>query len=226
MAGRRLKRIDILWLVLALLLHSTLLLVQVDEPSESSEKRHSISVSMDIQAQEDPEPAQPEPYLSPPDLTPPDQPLPDQPPPDRSPVNSDKPPPTPVAEAPREAEPLQPQQPIAEKPSTPKTAAHLLLDASEFQFAVPESDQARELGVYEKSPLPPNWKPSLKLENNMFTGRTGSGKTEIVDQWQSADGAYNVVVKTPSGKTLCGHTQPRTRIGSMEEPVVMWRICD
>ena len=209
--ARRIKSVEGLWLFLALLLHLLLLIVPFNQPPKPPEVAETISVVMDIQSKQ-------QLYSEPVER--------DLPPPIEQPSSSQEEQSQPAPLATREVEQSEPEPSVVERPSTSVTAAQLLLGVSELKFEPPASDEKRQLGDAESVELPANWLPTLKLEDNLFTGKTGSGKAEIMDQWKSTDGAYNVIVKTPSGKTFCGHAPPQQRISSLEEPVVVWRSCD
>lgn len=222
MTSRRLKARDSLWLFLALLLHLAFLLVPPGKPLNPVTTPPSISVLLDIQTISQPDSESP---VAEQDL--PEDSAQSQPPDTTQPVAQNQQ----VTSQSTTPSPSEDQQVISkltsdESSPTNVTTAQLLLSVSELEFAPQSTEPKRQLGDTESVPLPANWSAGLKLEENLFDDKMVSGKAEVVDQWSSADGSFNMIVKAPNGKTFCGHAQPRNRISSMEARVVMWKSCD
>ncbi|MFC1720590.1 hypothetical protein ACFL00_05605, partial [Pseudomonadota bacterium] len=103
--------------------------------------------------------------------------------------------------------------------------ATLLDSASRLEWSFPKARQKRQLGVHQPQEIPENWRPSIRMEDNLFDGMTVPGKTEVVDEWLANDGSYNVVINTPSGETLCGSKQAWDPMNPMLEHLTLFRKC-
>jgi hypothetical protein len=206
MTNHRLKAVDGLWLGIALALHLALLLVPVNIPPELSPTTETLTVTVTLDTRSK-------------DVPPIDQPVKYQPEinPERRPQS--------VPQEPQDVQQLDPLLFSAQDLSAPITTAQLLRSVRHLKPPQPESEKALELGTFRAPPLPANWLPSLKIDDNLFNGTVTSGGSEIVDQWGGADGRYNVVVKTSTGHTLCGQAQAWSPMNPLEEHVTMWRSC-
>lgn len=204
MTNRRLKAVDGLWLGIALAFHSALLFVPISVPPELSPATETLTVTLDTRSR---------------DVPPVDQPVKYQPE-----INPDKRPQS-VPQKPQDVQSLVPLLVSAQDLSEPITTAQLLRSVSYLKPPQPESEKALELGAFRAPPLPANWLPSLEIDDNLFSGTVTSAGSEIVDQWGGADGRYNVVVKTSTGRKLCGQAQAWSPMNPLEEHVTMWRSC-
>jgi hypothetical protein len=131
---------------------------------------------------------------------------------------------TPLTELPAPPEPItiesSPREPLA------ATTTALLLDsASRFKWPAVEQDESRQLGKIVPQPVPENWRPPIVVEDNLFNGMILPTRTETVDRWLAADGSHNVVLNTPSGKTLCGRGRPWDPMNPELEPVMTFWEC-
>lgn len=212
MTNRRLKAVHGLWLGIALLLHSALLLVPIHIPPEVPPAAEIITVTLATQSNAEPPGDQP--VKKQPEITP--ETIPE--------INPEKKPLS-VASEPKDSQLVESLQ--LSTPALPKsvTTAQLLRSVSHLKLPLPEKEKPLELGAFMAPPLPANWSPGLKIEDNLFSGSVASAGSEIVDQWGDAGGRYNVVVKTSSGHTLCGQTQAWSSMNPLVEPVMMWRSC-
>lgn len=90
----------------------------------------------------------------------------------------------------------------------------------------PQTKPVRRLGVNYARPLPDHLsKPVLPWEPTIFDELYAPVTTEILDQWQQADGTMMVVMRTPSGHTLCGRKAPWDPANPLYEPVPMFHKC-
>ena len=221
MTNRRLKAINGLWLGVALLLHSALLLVPISTPSGPAPVTEIVSVTLVAQSIINPPRDEPLKHQSEPipetiaeTIAETDQEIiPEREPP----LTASRP------KSPQQVDPLLPSTPVLSKSIT---TAQLLRSASNLKLPLAEKEKSLELGAFRAVTLPGNWSPSLKMEDNLFNGRVALAVTKIVDQWVYIGGGYNAVVKTRSGHTLCGQAQPWSPMNPLLEPVVMWRNCD
>jgi len=197
----RLKRRDMLWLGVAVLLHASLLLIPMRHPPSTTEVTPLISVSL----------------IAPPvelQLL------------DELPLQQG----LPLAEKSLPVEPPIPAEPPAQddspaEPLMPVTTALLLHSASRFKWPAIKKRDSRQLGVFSAQPIPDNWRPRITVEDNLFNGMVLPTKTEIVDRWLAADGTHNVVLNTSSGDTLCGRAQPWTPMNPLLEPIMTFWKC-
>ena len=204
MTNRRLKTVDGLWLGIALLLHSLLLLVPINIPPELPPVPEIITVTLDIQSKAEPPVDQPVKY--------------------QSEINPEKKPKS-VTPEPKDSQQVDPLLFSTHVLSKSITTTQLLRSVSHLKLPRPEREKPLDLGTFRVPPLPANWSPSLKTDDNLFNGKIASAGSEIVDQWGEAGGRYNVVVKTSSGHTLCGQVQAWSPMNSLKEHVTMWRSC-
>lgn len=110
--------------------------------------------------------------------------------------------------------------------TTVLTTRHLRNQLREFDFPVPVKPK-RRLGVAYSAPLPDRLtKPVLPWEPTIFDELYAPASTEILDQWQQADGTVMVVMRSPSGHTLCGSKAPWNPANPLFEPVPMFRECN
>ena len=205
----RFKPVDYLWLGVALLVHTMLLLIPFNMPDELDPIPANITVTFanppKAVSQED-QPIEPQVAAQQPDITPekkPDSIIP---------------------------EPMEPQvsEPLpATTQTVPKTvsAAQLLHSAAEFSLSVPEKEKPLTLGAFKAPPLPANWSSSITMEENLFDGTVALTSPEVMDEWVDVSGGYNMVVKTQSGRTLCGRAQAWNSMNPLQEHVMMWGPC-
>jgi hypothetical protein len=128
----------------------------------------------------------------------------------------------------------QPGAPVADDEVPPEelpSAAFLLhsRDDGSWTISVPE-DKGRNLGEPALYTMPSNWRKGagakyFNPEENLFDGMVAPAKVEIVDRWLAADGSQNVVIKTPSGHTLCGRAEWSDPMRPLVEKVMMFRPC-
>ena len=71
-----------------------------------------------------------------------------------------------------------------------------------------------------------NWtEPLLPPFSGPFSEDFAPLEEEILDQWQERDGTRNVVIRTPSGHTLCGRLEAWNPLNPLLEPIAMYRLC-
>jgi hypothetical protein len=147
-------------------------------------------------------------------------------PPGESPEPVPEPAPDPLPEvAAQEAPALPLESEPAPEPESPPSTAVLLQSAADRKWRAPAEDSTRRLGVFVPQDVPPNWKPSITLDENLFDGMTVPRQVRVVDRWISPDGAYNVVVNMPNGDTLCGRGQAWDPMQPLIEHVVQFASC-
>jgi hypothetical protein len=109
--------------------------------------------------------------------------------------------------------------------TTVLTTRDLRNQLKEFELPVPVKSK-RRLGVAYSTPLPDRLtKPVLPWEPTIFDELYAPASTEILDQWQQPDGTVMVVMRSPSGHTLCGSKAPWNPANPLFEPVPMFREC-
>ncbi|MBT8047492.1 MAG: hypothetical protein HKN57_01935 [Xanthomonadales bacterium] len=199
---------DVMWLVVAVLFHASLLLVPLYRSDPPGRPDALLTVSLLAPTADQTlisEPQEPEAQV-------------------------------PAPAPPRPAsEPEAPEKPdesefVAEReePSAVNDAistARLIDSASRFKWFLPEKQENRTLGVPVPRRIPDNWRPLITVGENRFNGMTAPVSTEIVDRWVAADGSHNVVIDTPGGKTLCGRARAWDPMNPLIEPVMMFRTC-
>jgi hypothetical protein len=193
------------WLLLAVLLHSSLLLIpmQRGQPPAQALQRLTVSLQGTVRPQEvDPEPT-----------------LPEQSVPPAAPALRD-------AAAPADVKPKPPDSPAAPASLPPAlSAAHLFDLASRQEWNLKSPPDTRDLGAFRPQPLPDNSRRGMPLEANRFDGMIAPDQVEVVDRWLAADGSHNVVINTPSGDTYCGRAEAWSPLNPLFEPIMMWRPC-
>ena len=82
------------------------------------------------------------------------------------------------------------------------------------------------LGVASHKPLPANLsEPVLAYIPTVFDRYYAPLETEILDNWQQADGTRMMVMRTTSGHTLCGRIAPWDPANPLLEPVPLFYSC-
>jgi hypothetical protein len=123
---------------------------------------------------------------------------------------------------PLESRPSAPPPDPAEAPPLPDLSTARLLDlAHRRRWALPEDNEARRLGA-----------PATEvLRRGRGTGQaSGEGPAmaaglQIMDRWFAADGSQNVLIRTPSGRVICGRTEAWDPMRPLVEQVRMLRDC-
>ena len=209
--NRQLKAADYLWAGVALLTHGALLFIPFSMPDEVAPKSETISVTFVTPPQV--EPAEEKPVESQLATTQPDI----------------KPENKPASVTPEPTEPQeQVPEPLLDKiHALPKSVstARLLQRAADFNLSTAVKDKPLTLGAFSAPPLPSNFAPSLTKDDNLFDGKIAMIGSEVVDEWVDASGGYNVRVKLPSGRVLCGQAQPYSSMNPLVEHVTMWQSC-
>ena len=206
-AGMRLGRRDALWLAVAVSFHAVLLLIPLRQALQVPENSRKLSVSL---------------------LTAPGkwealrEVLPTARPMEQPPAGG-----VPGPAVPEIRAPLQPESPeSAPRQSGTEASAAILIDSlNRIDWPSRGEDGRRRLGVFKPQPIPHNWRPSIKVEDNRFDGMAVPAVTGIVDRWLAADGSHRVVVNTPRGETLCGRAQAWNPMQPLIEPVMSWWKC-
>ena len=204
----RLGRRDAAWLVIAMLVHCSLLLLPLHHRTSEPASTQVLSVSLlKPQVRE----ALPEPPL--PEMT----------------VREESPPlqsipPRETARIPAAPTP-DPVQDDIEEPRTRTSTARLVDSANQMKWSLSEKPADRKLGVHVPQEIPDNWLPLIVVEDNRFNGMTIPATTEVVDRWLAADGSHNVVINTPTGETLCGRAQAWNPMNPLVETLMMFGKC-
>lgn len=204
----RLKRQDAVWLSIALLVHSALLLIPLQRVSTVPESVSEISVEL-LATRMGKTAAEPG-RNTPVDV--------------KKPATEERYPQTETMQQPAEPQP-EPARDSAEKEQNLRTTARLLESASRLKWSFPEKSAGRQLGKPPAQTIPDNWRPRISVEDNLFNGMTVPATIEVVDRWLAADGSQNVVINTPGGETLCGRANARDPMNPLIEPVMMYRKC-
>jgi hypothetical protein len=117
-----------------------------------------------------------------------------------------------------------PPVPVPRQETTPPprlpSAGDMLEAARQPKWILP-AEPARRLGEF----VPPAPPPTITTRENRFSDAYAPAETEIVDRWLAADGSHNVVIRTPSGMTLCGRALPWNPMEPLVEHVMMFRRC-
>jgi hypothetical protein len=211
---RRLKATDLVWLGIAVLLHSVLLLIPYSIPAPPA-RPEAVKVTIEMTQIEEAEPApklpQEEPLVSP-ELLPLPKPLSHEPLPTSERTEAEF----------AVVEELEKEQADETRPIG---TAILLHSASAMKWAAKEEVQPRHLGIHYPVPQPENWRPSLTQEDNSFNDMMVPARTEVVDHWLAADGSRNVVINTTTGHTICGRGQAWNPMQPLVAHVMMFRPC-
>ena len=175
----------LLWfLAIALLLHAALLLIPAYKPNSPA----AGPTAVEIRLVHEPPPALPATIKIP-------KPVPVLQPKVTGPDQSGTPPPT-VTE---HTEP---------EPTTVVTTARLLDIVSNLEWKERE-DRPTRIARSVSSEFYTNMiKPILALEFNLFDEWILPVKTEIMDRWLDPAGVHRVVIRVPTGQTLCGRQEP------------------
>jgi hypothetical protein len=123
----------------------------------------------------------------------------------------------------QEAAPLERELPPP--PASVLSLARLLDSVSVIKWELPAERASRQLGVFTPRPVPENWRPRILVEDNRFDDAVLPTKTLIIDRWLAADGSHNVVIETPTGRTLCGRAEAWNPMNPLFEPIMMFRPC-
>jgi hypothetical protein len=133
----------------------------------------------------------------------------------------------PEQEPPRQlAQPLPALEELPEPTPEPAVTTTVLHQQVQ-ELEIPEvKTPARKLGIAYVPPLPANLsKPVMEYEPTVFDELYAPIETEVLDQWQAADGSTMVVMRTPTGDTLCGRRAQWDPMNPLFEPVAMYSRC-
>lgn len=123
--------------------------------------------------------------------------------------------------------PLSAETPVqAEQNDDPAISAASLLEQAS-QIAIPDRPATTaQLGrIAPRAPASLRPGQVLPPVTTVFGDFYLPAETEIIDQWQEPDGTRHVVLRTPTGQTLCGQQQARDPFNPLFEPVAMYRLC-
>ncbi len=212
-ASKRWKKSDGVWLLLALFVHASLLLIPLQRPRLAANVNSTLAVRLlpiaHVAFRHDGAEAE-------------FAPVPAQVPARESPQ---------IATAGPRPEIPPPHHPVDEKPAfRALTTAGLLDTARTMRLDRVRAGGARPLGVHVHQDLPPNWRPgagarALQAGDGLFTGMGVPAEVEIVDRWLAADGSHNVVLNLPNGQTVCGRAEAWNPLQALVEHVMMFRTC-
>jgi len=117
-------------------------------------------------------------------------------------------------------------QAIQETPRIHITTALLLDSASRREWQAPRFPTTRLAQENSSGALPGNWTGTvLRIFPNRFNDLVLPERVEIIDRWRDPDGTIQVVLHTPKGETLCGRAAPWDPMEPLIEPVMMMRLC-
>jgi hypothetical protein len=138
-------------------------------------------------------------------------------------------PPTDAAPTAAESVPATSRPPERVVTATPPalTTATLLSIVREADWRAPLlPDEPDETPAHPGRAWPRAWdRPVLATEANRFDDAYLPGETEILDRWRAADGAHEVVMRTPTGHTLCGRAAAWNPMEPLVEPIMLFRPC-
>ena len=194
-------------LLCALLLHAALLLIPLRQ-ADGPDVRRPVEVEFVRQLPPATPQVEPEP-----------EPLPAQPTPEPAPepVIAEQP----MTDALVQAEPEE-EQPHAD---IVITAAYLYDSVANLEWSEPEAPPLM-LGRSVRGELPRNLvSPVLPWTPNWFDGMAAPGEVEVLDRWTEPDGSMMMVMRTPSGQTVCGRGAAWDPLNPLVENVMMFRTC-
>jgi len=189
----------------ALVLHALFLMLPAQRGLQPGEVLHRLSVSLQSAA-----PPPPEPYIEPAQAQP------------KRPAAAARSDDTPAAvRTPKPPPAAAPPEPPGDIPAQSLSTARLLDFAQRRRWSFPEANEPRRLGAPapetlrrgREARLPPGQAPEAALGG------------EIMDRWLAADGSQNVLIRTPSGRVLCGQTEAWDPMRPLVEQVRKLRDC-
>ena len=193
------------FLAAALVLHGFILMLPAQRGLHPGEVLHRLSVSLQSAA-----PPPPAPEVEPARA---------QPQRPAAPARSDD---TPPAAHPKEPPPAaSPSAPAEETPAPNLSTARLLDLAHRKRWTVPEANEPRHLGA----PVPESLRRGRQTGRRPADAPEQALGIEIMDRWLAADGAQNILIRTPSGRLICGRTEAWDPIRPLVEQVRMLRDC-
>jgi len=86
-------------------------------------------------------------------------------------------------------------------------------------------DKVRRLGIPELRKQGADYNANRLSAGNIFDGMYAPARVEIEDRWLAADGSHNVVVNLPDGSTMCGRAAAWNPLQPLVEHVMMFRNC-
>jgi hypothetical protein len=195
------------FLLFAVMLHAALLLIPLHQ-AESPLARQTLEVDLWVQQLVEDAARIPEP-----EPEHPPEPKPPEPPPDE------------LKDQPREAA-VESAPAAADARTGPAITAAFLIDAvSRMKWEEPKAHQ-RTLGVAVHRELPSNVAGRvMPLTPNWFDDSIVPSSVKIVDRWQESDGTMMVVLRTPTGHTLCGRGAAWDAMNPLVEHVMMFNTC-
>jgi hypothetical protein len=188
----------------ALVLHGLFLMLPAQRALQPGEVLHRLSVSLRSAA---PAPAQPDVESA---QLKPKRPV-AAPSEDTFPAAESRPPPPPVP----------PSDPTEEAPAPGLSTARLLDFAHRKRWTLPEASEPRRLGA----PRPGSLHRSREAGRPAADAPETAPGIEIMDRWLAADGARNILIRTPSGRLICGRTEAWDPMRPLVEQVRMLRDC-
>lgn len=86
------------------------------------------------------------------------------------------------------------------------------------------------LGELRPYTRPENWQQHAGAEafapfDNTFNGMVVPSETVVVDEWKAQDGSQGIILETPSGLRLCGRRGPWDPMRPMIEPLMQMQVC-
>jgi hypothetical protein len=207
----RWRKKDSLWLLMAIVLHATLLLIPAFQKHQTLSSAAPLNITLIA-----PLPLE-NPFLE--EVAPEKIELPTV---ENKTIVQDEQPIPEIESRQRIADQTEPDPPVAE---VILTTARLLDSANELKWPLPDPGVPRQLGVFVPQALPDNWRSGDVIGDIILNPMIPSAKTEVVDRWFEADGSHNVIVNTSGGGTLCGRARASDPMQPLDEPVMHFRLC-
>ena len=193
------------FLAAALVLHGLFLMLPAQRGLQPGEVLHRLSVSLQSAA-----PLPPVPDVEPARTQP------------QRPAASARPDDTPPAAQPKKPPPaVSLSTPSEETPAPNLSTARLLDLAHRKRWTMPEANEPRRLGA----PAPESLLRGREAGRRPADAPETAPGIEIMDRWLAADGAQNILIRTPSGRLICGRTEAWDPMRPLVEQVRMLRDC-
>ena len=118
------------------------------------------------------------------------------------------------------------RQGSVETPDPGPTLSTALLLEQARRLQVPAPGAAPAVPGRHHGPPPPAWsRRLLEPATPLFNEELLPSEPEIMDRWQEPGGMKRVVMRLPSGQTLCGRVESWDPMNPLVEPIAMFHLC-